>query len=435
MTDLSIEVYEYALGVGAFVVLFDGFDEIDHASTAHFEKEIIAFTMKYGRNDTVVSSRPDERFAAWQEFVVLHLNPLDKDKTIELISKIEYDPVVKAKFIARLEEDLFDRHEGFLSNPLLATMMLLTFEQIADIPAKTHIFYEQAFETLFHRHDATKEVYARKRFTPLPIDEFRSILGAFALVTYMAERFSFSSEEAKKYLEEAFELEGTPRGVDLADGFLRDLLTSVCILQIDGAECQFSHRSFQEFFAADFLSRSDKRFATKIIQKLLARLVVDDILEMLKDMNPELVERHWVLPKLKTVFKKLDATGTISGSKFYNLVASGVHLSDEFPQITYRGGQMYLLIFAVSMLYNFNLELPDNRTYWEVVTDVFRKYFTVFNRKTIPLSQCDPNFLNEMFEFEEGKRLLFLRHLLNELEEKYARRDAVRSRVLSVNVG
>jgi hypothetical protein len=28
-------------------------------------------------------------------------------------------------------------------------MMLLTFDQFADIPEKIHLFYEQAFETLF----------------------------------------------------------------------------------------------------------------------------------------------------------------------------------------------------------------------------------------------------------------------------------------------
>ena len=265
LPEFTEDIYEHSLLSGAFVILLDGFDEIDYDSIVRYEKEIIAFTVKYGLNDVVVSSRPDDRFASWQEFSVLHLMPMDKSKTVQLITKIDYDPVVKAKFIARLISDLFDQHEGFLSNPLLATMMLLTFEQIADILAKTHIFYQQAFETLFHKHDATKEVYARKRFTSLPIDQFRNILGAFALVTYLVEKFSFTSAEGEEYLIEALELEGTQGGRELAERFLHDLLTSVCILQRDGNECRFSHRSFQEFFAADFLSYSDKAFASWMI--------------------------------------------------------------------------------------------------------------------------------------------------------------------------
>lgn len=199
LPEFTEEIFEYSLLSGAFVILLDGFDEIDYDSILRYEKEILAFTMKYGSNDIVVSSRPDDRFAAWQEFSVLHLMPMDKDKTVQLVTKIDYDPVVKAKFIARLVSDLFDQHEEFLSNPLLATMMLLTFEQIADIPAKTHIFYQQAFETLFHKHDATKEVYARKRFTSLPIDQFRNILGAFALITYLAEKFPLHRPRVRNF--------------------------------------------------------------------------------------------------------------------------------------------------------------------------------------------------------------------------------------------
>ena len=31
--------------------------------------------------------------------------------------------------------------------------MLLIFNQYADIPEKTHVFYDQAFDTLFARHE------------------------------------------------------------------------------------------------------------------------------------------------------------------------------------------------------------------------------------------------------------------------------------------
>ena len=55
-------------------------------------------------------------------------------------------------------------------------------------------------------------------------------------------------------MRRAFDFED--KDVSLADSFLRDLLKSVCVMQIEGVEYTFTHRSFQEYFAAYFISRS-----------------------------------------------------------------------------------------------------------------------------------------------------------------------------------
>ena len=64
--------------------------------------------------------------------------------------------IFQQKFIDNVKKHLYDKHKSFLSNPLLTTMMLLTFDQFAEIPEKMFLFYEQAFDTLFLKHDATK---------------------------------------------------------------------------------------------------------------------------------------------------------------------------------------------------------------------------------------------------------------------------------------
>jgi hypothetical protein len=41
-------------------------------------------------------------------------------------------------------------------------MMLMTFDEFAEITSKMHIFYDQAFNVLYNKHDATKTSFRRK---------------------------------------------------------------------------------------------------------------------------------------------------------------------------------------------------------------------------------------------------------------------------------
>jgi hypothetical protein len=184
---------------------------------------------------------------------------MTKLQVVSLITKIDYEQVVKEKFISGIEATLFDSHKEFLSNPLLATIMLLTFEQFAEIPEKMHIFYQQAFETLFHRHDATKEMYSRERYTSFPVDEFKRYLGAFCLVTYLDQRFSFDEATVLKFLGEAFVLEGVAVNYDARQNFLKDLLMSVaCCRKMEMSYC-FPIDLFRNIFALHIFALATPR--------------------------------------------------------------------------------------------------------------------------------------------------------------------------------
>lgn len=53
------------------------------------------------------------------------------------------EPVIKEKFRAELQNTLFVTHREFTQNPLLLTIMLMTYEQFAEIPSKCIFFTEK----------------------------------------------------------------------------------------------------------------------------------------------------------------------------------------------------------------------------------------------------------------------------------------------------
>jgi hypothetical protein len=318
---ITQEQLDRGLRAGGFTIILDGFDEIDFDQREELAAQILDFRIKYPELAIVISSRPDPdaRFESWSQFHVYRINPMNESQVRELIENLDYDKDAKARFLGKLK-DLYKKHDSFLSIPLLCIIMLITFDQSGDIPDKKHTFFEHGFDALFFRHDASKQgAYKRKIYSEFTIDDFRNCLSAFCITTYTKEKFSFTLEEITDFLKKAFEFEGMDIGT--VDSFLKDLLESVCVMQQEGVEYTFTHRSFQEYFAARFISRSpDIEYAHFLDQ--FCRRREDTVVEMAFDMNRPLLEREWILPKLKQICElsdRLDLDGDLIGyvTEFY----------------------------------------------------------------------------------------------------------------------
>ncbi|WP_158966099.1 NACHT domain-containing NTPase [Paraglaciecola sp. L3A3] len=328
---------DYALALGKVLLIFDGFDELNNELRKKYEKEIVHIAAKYQNILMMLSSRPDNRFHGWEEFYIYRVLPLDKQKSKALISKLDYDRQVKRKFLEIFDQKLYEQHKSFASNPLLLTMMLLTYEQIAEIPNKIHLFYEQAFLTLFNKHDSLKSLYKRKSHSNLPLDDFKKLLSAFSIVSYADRKYYFSEEEIKKYLNNALKISGIILEKEL---FLKDLLDTVCIMQRDGNGYTFTHRSFQEYFTSIFLVTYASENKFKLIDKIAFVNDRDDVIPMVFDINQDLIEQEWVVPRMESLISDLSIVpDTVKGKTLLlSLVYSGLTTreKDEQHSIAFR---------------------------------------------------------------------------------------------------
>lgn len=155
-----------------------------------------------------------------------------------------------------MDEYLYDKYETFASNPLLLTIMLLTFESRVSIPDKLNDFFEQAFTTLFHTHDATKGGYKRDICSGLGYEDFKTVFAYFCFKSFFNSDYRFSENKVLEYIGIARQKRVVEVNFDSMD-FLIDLTNSVCMLIHDGLEYRFSHRSFQEYFAALYTVQLD----------------------------------------------------------------------------------------------------------------------------------------------------------------------------------
>ena len=163
-TKLEHEKIKKLLESGKCVILLDGLDEISTRLASTFEKGLDEFVDCYPLNQYIISSRPYKSFISYDRFSVLSVEPFSKEQAIELIDRLEFrtdEPEIKAKFRSELDKTLYKTHREFTENPLLLTIMLMTFEQFAEVPSKMHIFYREAFIALSKNLDASKGAYKR----------------------------------------------------------------------------------------------------------------------------------------------------------------------------------------------------------------------------------------------------------------------------------
>ncbi len=301
LTDFNVNLekkyFERILEHGKFIVFFDGFDEISRDKTDYVSKQIIKLSDKHKENIFIVSSRPDERFVGWNNFTELKVLPLTKEKTLKMIGKLDYDTEIKELFMSEVDLKLYDNHQSFLSNPLLTTIMLMTFSQFGDVPNKTHLFYSQAFDTLYCKHDVTKVGYKREMYTDLAIDDFKNILSALCIQTYLKNEINFTEDNLLEYLKSSKEI----TRIDFDENnYFKDLEKSLCIIISDGTKFTFTHRMFQEYFTALFIvNNTNQKQKEDILLEIQRKILLDYVFKLIFEIDRELLEDHYIIPILE----------------------------------------------------------------------------------------------------------------------------------------
>lgn len=254
---------------------------------------------------------------------------------------------------------------------------------------KINIFYEQAFDTLFARHDATKEAFKRKMYSGISIDVFKRALSLFCFITYYEGKNSFSDKEIIEIIEKSMKIE---KYKIQADSFLKDMMESVCLLQKDGIQIMFTHRSFQEFFAAYCLAHVQINNFRYIVSQFSMRRS-DSVIRMLYEMNRDLLENSYIIPMLRELVKAMEEEKELDvitlNKKIYG-ESMQVHVSQKkFYASRSHGNDYHTLRYVLRDLYT------------DFYKDIVKKY-PHYEKLD---SECSVEFINELKSKNKKKRV------------------------------
>lgn len=412
--ELSKEYFEFSMREGAYIIFFDGYDEVNKDKAEKITSEIKSLAEKYNKNKYFLSSRPSEEFIGWNDYCEVETLKLSKKQALSLVRKIEFDENVKNTFCKELEEHLYEKYESFASNPLLLNIMLLTFQKHAVIPERLNDFYEEAFVTLFNAHDATKDAYVRDIRSGLGCEDFKYVFSYLCFKSYFNGEFEFSEGKLIEYLSQA---KGKLNRIKfMVEDFLEDLTQSVCMLVKEGLIYRFSHRSFQEYFAAWYTCKLTDDIQSKLLLSWIKEsdsVLSDSYFMMLYDLQSDKVNKIILCPIIKEVKNNYTTYGFTV--EFLRMMFSGVSVTKRIL----RKEEKYSMSLTIKdyyvcrglMLNNKLNNFPYDEGYQEHERNLYEKIVEFYKD-----NPADAGKNRYEFEFDEILKIVEEKDLLYALE-------------------
>jgi hypothetical protein len=213
------------------------------------------------------------------------------------------------------------------------------------------------------------------------VDQFRKVVSVFCLFSYYDQKYEFTHSELNSYIEKAIAfcgIEATSRGV------IAELTESVNLIQKEGLVFLFSHRSFQEYFAAYCIVFVMPTKSGSITAALISRYF-DETIRMAYDMNPDVIESNYIMPMFDKYQTSLhDACSVDTDVQLLLRLELDFGVELEFGKEERDDMRSYmagppgeLSKFCTGVL---NLVQPDRRR-WSLLSEVDHKHFEILTEE------------------------------------------------------
>ncbi|AEE48911.1 NACHT domain-containing protein [Haliscomenobacter hydrossis] len=343
----DINIIDRLLESGKFLFFLDGYDELNISIKEETTKRIDDLVSRFNKNNYIITSRPHtgiELLPSFHNYIVSDLRDYEIESFVtKQIPGTEIE--LKNKIIEAIKKPENSQYDTYLRNPLLLSMFILTFQSYANIPQKKTVFYRQVFDTLFYLHDSiSKLAYVREKESGLSKEEFEEILKIFSFISFFEEKFIFDIE----YLDKTFNKIKSKKLTVAFDNqkLINDLNIAIGILNKEGLDYVFPHRSLQEYFAALYVSTLNTKNREMVYDKFLDTLKAvssgiffnrANFYSLLNELDNIGVLAKLIIPFYKDILTRIDNSmdsndiGFVQvASVFYNVVTLFMDIETEF---------------------------------------------------------------------------------------------------------
>ncbi len=234
---------------GKFIFFFDGFDEIPDDLRLSIINELEYLSSCATNSQFIVSTRPNSPIEMSPYFDVYLLDNLQGNEYKRVIEKLADSPEYSSNLIGVIESHKAKLSE-LLCNPLLVTLLLITYKSYQKLPEQLSDFYESIFFVLLQRHDGTKPGFMRPRRCSINDSQYRGIFDAFCFRSKRERGAAFDYQTVYKLIKDAMDLASVEED---PDRYLKDIKQVTCLLLEEGNEYRFIHKSVQEYYSSSFL--------------------------------------------------------------------------------------------------------------------------------------------------------------------------------------
>ena len=264
--ELSDALFAFYMRTGKLVVLLDAFDEIDETLVSAVVSELERLIETYEMTQFIITARPQSAIEGSRHVQIAKLCPLRKDDHLPFLRRIGLTVAEANRLIAAVRAGS-SQIVQLLSTPLILTLLVVVYHSEQTIPQELPEFYQKLFQTLFSKHDSAKPGFKRQHKSGLSERRLQQLFRAFCFTALQLrmktvlsqDEFNRCFDKALKYVDFTTE----------AEAFRHDIVKVACLMQEEGYELQFLHKSVLEFFAAEFIAERTEEGAKRFYEQLI----------------------------------------------------------------------------------------------------------------------------------------------------------------------
>lgn len=297
--------FEIVAKTGNLVLFLDGFDEVPHSKVTRLLNEIEGWCERYPKMQVVISARPEADIQRSNYFKVIKLSEYTLTEQTLLIDKL----VEETESKELLKKSINNSHteiKELLKTPLMVTLFVMHYRSNLEIPSNQYEFYQDLFSVLISRHDKTKPGYERELNSNLSKKQLQKIFEQFCFISFNKDKLVFGNTEVIEIIEKCLDKQNFEAD---SDKVLKDLSQVVCLLQKDGMEYSFIHKSIQEYFYACFVADKPENVKEKFYTGLITQYPVvmnKSIKHFLIINDTYCFKKMYVLPNLVKIIEKFE---------------------------------------------------------------------------------------------------------------------------------
>ncbi|ELB2895532.1 NACHT domain-containing protein [Vibrio alginolyticus] len=282
----SRELFYELIKEGKFVIVLDGFDEVEYERQSKIAEQINEISIKGKSNSLILTTRPQELVPNILNSKSYQFSKFSIEQAKQLITRL--DDISGLNIGDRLIGQLSNVPKNFLENPLLVSLLYSTFGSNNTIADRICTFYNDIYHALYKGHDLiNKNGFQRRKISGLDYEQFRGLLRSLCYQMTLKRKSSFSSlTEAFDYINKAIRLSKIdPKS---ANSFLDDLMNAVPLVQKDGNDFKFLHKTIIEYFAAEYIVL--RRDSEDILNKMFRSksfLAFDKVFDFVYELSDE----------------------------------------------------------------------------------------------------------------------------------------------------
>jgi len=262
---------EQVLQAGRSLILIDGLDEVRAEDHDRVLNTIQQTSRQFDANQFVMTCRIATKEYTFEQFTEVEVADFNAEQIADFARKWfqHKDPTKAEEFPKELEAQ--SGLQELATNPLLLTLLCLIFGERAGFPANRSELYEEGLAVLLKKWDGKRNIIRDVVYKELSLHRKEDLLSQIAFTAFKRSEYFFKQRfvegEIQDYIRNLPNANTDPEALQLDSEAVLKSIEAQHGLLVERARgiYSFSHLTFQEYFAARQLEKSEGDFGDLVI--------------------------------------------------------------------------------------------------------------------------------------------------------------------------